>query len=78
MKDPNKDIGPWAALEDVREPEDRYVLVKASRLLDRGGGLIVENKWRCPRSNPSSANKVAAWNSTTNQVLGNGQLCLGG
>ena len=44
MKDPNKDIGLWAALEDVREPEDRYVLVKASRLLDRGGGLIVENK----------------------------------
>ena len=44
MKDLNKDIGPWAAFEDVREPEDRYILVKACRLLDRGGGLIVENK----------------------------------
>ena len=43
MKDLNKDIGPWAAPEDVKEPKDRYVLVKASRLLDQGGGLIVVN-----------------------------------
>ena len=44
MKDPNKDIGLWATLEDVKEPEDRYVLVKASRLLGQGRGLIVVDK----------------------------------
>ena len=33
MKGSNKDIGLWAILEDVKEPEDRQVLVKTSRLL---------------------------------------------
>ena len=28
----DKGIGPWAAPEDVREPEDKPVLVKVSRL----------------------------------------------
>ena len=60
MKGTDKDIGPWAPLEDIKEPEDKYVLVKASRLLGRGRGLIVVNKWRCPRSNLSSANRVEA------------------
>ena len=44
MKGPNKNIRPWAAPEDVKEPEDRYVLMKASRLLGRGGGLIIVNR----------------------------------
>ena len=44
MKGLDKDIGLWAAPEDVKEPEDKYVLVKASRLLGRGGGLIVVNR----------------------------------
>ena len=34
MKGPDKDIGSWAASEDVKEPENKQVLVKASRLLD--------------------------------------------
>ena len=33
MKGPNKDIGPQAAPEDVKEPEDGQVLVKVSKLL---------------------------------------------
>ena len=33
MKDLNKDIGPWAAPKDFKEPEDRQVLVKVSKLL---------------------------------------------
>ena len=44
MKGLDKEIGPWATLEDVKEPEDRYVLVKASRLLGQGRGLIVVDK----------------------------------
>ena len=35
MKGPDKDIGPWVAPKDVKELEDRYILVKASRLLGR-------------------------------------------
>ena len=31
----NKSIGSWAALEEVREPEDKLVLVKVSRLSGR-------------------------------------------
>ena len=38
MKGLDKDIGPWAT------PEDRQVLVKASRLLGQGRGLIVVDK----------------------------------
>ena len=33
MKGLDKDIGLWAVLKDVKEPEDRQVLVKTSRLL---------------------------------------------
>jgi len=33
MKGPDKDIGLWAAPKDVKEPEDRQVLVKVSKLL---------------------------------------------
>ena len=44
MKGPDKDIGPWAAPEDVKEPEDRQVLVKTSRLLGRGRGLVIINR----------------------------------
>ena len=44
MKGPDKNIGPWAAPEDVRELKDRYLLAKASRLLGRGRGLIVVNR----------------------------------
>ena len=39
----DKDIGSWAALEDVNEPEDRQVLVKVSRILGRGRGLVTIN-----------------------------------
>ena len=60
MKGLDKDIEPRAALKAIKEPEDKYILMKASRLLGRGKGLIVVNKWRCPRSNLSSANKVDA------------------
>ena len=35
MKGPDKDIRPWVAPKDVKELEDRYILVKASRLLGR-------------------------------------------
>ena len=38
MKGLDKDIGPWAA------PEDRQVLVKASRLLGRGRGVVIINR----------------------------------
>ena len=44
MKGPDKDIGSWAASEDVKEPENKQVLVKASRLLDRGRGLVIINR----------------------------------
>ena len=33
MKGSDKNTGPWATLEDVKKPEDKQVLVKASRLL---------------------------------------------
>ena len=60
MKGLDKDIGLRAASEDIKEPEDKYVLVKASRLLGRGGDLIIVNRWHCSRSNLSSANIVEA------------------
>ena len=44
MKGLDKDIGLRAASEDIKEPEDKYVLVKASRLLGRGGDLIIVNR----------------------------------
>ena len=44
MKGPDKDIGSWAASEDVKEPKNKQVLVKASRLLDRGRGLVIINR----------------------------------
>jgi len=43
MKGPDKNTGLWAALADVKEPEDRQVLVKESKLLDRGRGLVIIN-----------------------------------
>ena len=44
MKGPNKDIEPWATTEDVEKPDDRQVLVKASRLLSRGRGMVIINR----------------------------------
>ena len=44
MKGSDNDIGPWAVPEDVKEPEDRQVLVKTSRLLGRGRGLVIINR----------------------------------
>ena len=44
MKGPDKDIGQWAAPEDDKEPDDRYVLVKVSKLLGRGRDLVIINR----------------------------------
>jgi len=65
MKGSDKGIGPWAAPEDAKEPEGKQVLVKASRLLGRGWGLVATSKWRCSRSQTSSENKMEAWSPTT-------------
>ena len=45
----DKGIGPWATPEDVKEPEDKPVLVKASRLSGRGQELVTTSRWNCPR-----------------------------
>ena len=60
MKGSDKDIGPWAIPEDVKELEDKQVLVKANRLLGRGRGLVTTRRWCYPRSHPFSANGVEA------------------
>ena len=44
MKGPNKDIGLWATPKDVKEPKHRQVLVKVSKLLSRGRGLVIINR----------------------------------
>ena len=44
MKGPDKDIKLWATPKDVKEPTDRQVLVKTSRLLGRGRGLVIINR----------------------------------
>ena len=73
----DKGIGPWAAPEDTKEPEDKQVLVKGSRLLGRGRVLVTTSRWCCPRRQTSSGNRVEAWSLTTQQVLGSGQPMLG-
>jgi len=60
MKGLDKEIGSWAALEDVKEPKDGQVLVKTNRLLGQGRGLVIINRLRCSRSYPSSTNGVEA------------------
>ena len=44
MKDSDKDIGPWATPEDIKEPNDKQVLVKAGRLLGQGRGQVTTSK----------------------------------
>ena len=44
IKGSNKDIGPWAMPEDAKELEDKQILVKASRLLGRGRGLVTTSR----------------------------------
>ena len=44
MKGSNKDIGSWAVPEDTKELKDKQVLVKASRLLGRGRGLVATSR----------------------------------
>ena len=44
MKGPDKDIGPWTAPKDVKEPMDKQVLVKVSKLLGQGRGPVIINK----------------------------------
>lgn len=44
MKGADKNIGSWAALEDIKELKDKHVLVKTSRLLGRGRDLIIMNR----------------------------------
>ena len=34
----------WAAPEDVKEPKDRQVLVKVSKLLGQERGLVIINR----------------------------------
>ena len=67
MKDPNMSIGPWVAPEDIKYPEDRWILMEAYRLMVCGRSLVIKN-WKCysmrstfstkqsrgQRSNPSS------------------------
>ena len=40
----DKGIGSWAVPEDAKEPEDKQVLVKASRLLGRRRELVTTSK----------------------------------
>ena len=55
MNGPDKDIGSRAAPEDIKKPEDKQALLKVNKLLGRGRGLVIMNRWRCTRSHPSSA-----------------------
>ena len=42
MKGSDKDTGSWAAPEAAKEPEGKQLLVKASRLLGQGRGLVAK------------------------------------
>lgn len=44
MKGADKDIGPWAPPDDIKELKGKHVLVKTSKLLGRGRGLIIMNR----------------------------------
>ena len=44
MKGPDKDIGSWAIPKDVKEPKDKQVLGKTSKLLGRGKSLVIINR----------------------------------
>ena len=44
MKGLDKGTGPWVAPEDAKQPEGKQVLVKASRLLGQGRGLVATSK----------------------------------
>ena len=49
MSGSDKGIGPWAAPKDVKELEDKLVLVKVSRLSVRGWELVKTSKRYCSR-----------------------------
>ena len=43
MKGLKKGSGSWATFKNVKEPKDKHVLVKTTRLQGRGKGQIVMN-----------------------------------
>lgn len=44
IKDSDKDIGLWARSEDAKETEDNQVLIRVSRLLGQGQGLVTTSR----------------------------------
>ena len=65
----DKGIGPWAMPEDIKEPKDKPVLVKASRLSGHDKQVKLSEE---------SGSRVETWGPTTQQVLGSGQPCMEG
>ena len=43
IRESDKGIGPWATSKDAREPDENQVLMRASRLLGQGRGLVTTN-----------------------------------
>ena len=44
MKELGRGIGPWAMIEDAKEPEDNQVLIRTRGLRGQGQGPITTNK----------------------------------
>ena len=44
IKDLDKYIRPWAMPEDAKESEDNKVLIRVSRLLGQGRGLVTTSR----------------------------------
>ena len=77
IKGLNKDIGPWAELEDVIKLNDKCVVGQASRVLGWGKGLIIMNMWHCLRSSSSSAKQSRSLKSKHPSDIGQWATVLG-
>ena len=44
MKELGRGIGPWAMIEDAKEPEDNQVLIRTRGLRGQGQGPITTNR----------------------------------
>lgn len=78
IKDSDKDIGLWARSEDAKETEYNQVLIRVSRLLGQGQGLVTTSRWCSLRRQTSSENRMEDWGPSTQPILSRGPSCLGG
>ena len=44
IREPSRNIRPWVAYEDAKEPEDDQTIRRANRLIGRGQRPITTNK----------------------------------